>query len=260
MSLLGGIISGGLGLIGSQMQSNASRYNTDATNRANRELAEYQYSKDLEMWHNANEYNSPGAQMDRLKSAGLNPNLAYGSGSVAGNSASQLPKYQAPRMDYNYQPVDLTTALNGFMDLKMKSAQADLLGAQASNVQQQQVLNTARTSDTMARTARSRFDLMMAEMLKGYSLDAARLGVDRAKKQLTLMDISGRKGLQSIDESRQRMDWRSHDINRLMLDNQYRKDGLNPNDPAWMRLLYRNFFTPEKRQVPLLDRIFGGQF
>ena len=47
------------------------------------------------MWERANLYNEPSSQMDRLRKAGLNPNLVYGSGKVTGNVASQLPKYQA---------------------------------------------------------------------------------------------------------------------------------------------------------------------
>lgn len=41
--------------------------NTNKTIKAQRELAQYAYTKDLEMWNRANEYNSPIAQMERLK-------------------------------------------------------------------------------------------------------------------------------------------------------------------------------------------------
>lgn len=34
----------------------------------------------IEFWHMQNEYNHPKAQMERLKEAGLNPNLVYGEG------------------------------------------------------------------------------------------------------------------------------------------------------------------------------------
>ena len=42
----------------------------------------------MKSWQLANDYNHPIQQMERLKSAGLNPNLVYGSGSVAGNTTS----------------------------------------------------------------------------------------------------------------------------------------------------------------------------
>lgn len=42
----------------------------------------------MQAWNIANDYNHPVNQMARLKAAGLNPNLVYGSGSVTGNTAS----------------------------------------------------------------------------------------------------------------------------------------------------------------------------
>lgn len=44
----------------------------------------------LNNWNLQNEYNSPVAQMERLRAAGLNPMLVYGSGNVTGNSSSEL--------------------------------------------------------------------------------------------------------------------------------------------------------------------------
>lgn len=90
-------------------------------------MAEYAYSKDLEMWNRQNEYNRPEAQMDRLKAAGLNPNLVYGSGSVAGNTSGQMPKYNAPKMEYKYSPLDVSQMIGAYQDFAIKQAQTDLL-------------------------------------------------------------------------------------------------------------------------------------
>lgn len=48
-------------------------------------------SRSQRMWKKQAEYNSPVKQMERLKLAGLNPNLVYGNGSVA-NTMSQAPE------------------------------------------------------------------------------------------------------------------------------------------------------------------------
>lgn len=53
---------------------------TDAMNQQNQQ----QWA----MWNAQNAYNTPAAQMERLKEAGLNPALVYGSGSVVGNASS----------------------------------------------------------------------------------------------------------------------------------------------------------------------------
>lgn len=104
--------------------------NTNKTNKANRELAEYSYSKNLESWHMQNAYNTPEKQMERFKAAGLNPNLIYGQGN-AGNAA-QIPQYQAPEQSYNYRPpVDPLAMLGAYQDFRMKQAATKTAEAEA---------------------------------------------------------------------------------------------------------------------------------
>jgi len=91
-----------------------------------RSMAEYAYSKDLEMWERQNEYNAPTQQMSRLKEAGLNPALMYGKGSSVGNTSGQMPKYQAPRQEYGYDPVNVGSMMNLYQDFKQKNANIDL--------------------------------------------------------------------------------------------------------------------------------------
>lgn len=81
-----------------QIQTNKMNYKiAQENNKANRELAAYQYEQNLAQWYRENEYNSPSAQMKRLESAGINPNMAFASGSVSNTSASS-PQYEAPTM------------------------------------------------------------------------------------------------------------------------------------------------------------------
>lgn len=126
-----GLFTGGLAGIASQILGNwMNNRNQDKTNRANRELAEYSYGKDLEMWNRMNEYNLPASQMSRLREAGLNPNLVYGSG--AKTEAATMPKYNAPTMAYNYKPIlDPLATLDAFQDFQMKNAQINNMKAQA---------------------------------------------------------------------------------------------------------------------------------
>lgn len=128
-NLLGGIGSVASSIIGGIQ----NRKNVKDTIRANKQLAEYQYSKDLEMWNRMNEYNSPAMQMQRFKDAKLNPNLIYGQGN-AGN-ASTLPKYQAPRVDYSQRTplLEPLTMLSAFNDFRRKNAEVDLLNEKIRN-------------------------------------------------------------------------------------------------------------------------------
>lgn len=44
----------------------------------------------LEMWNKQNEYNSPAAQVERLRAAGINPNSVFGNGTLVGNNNSSV--------------------------------------------------------------------------------------------------------------------------------------------------------------------------
>lgn len=106
---LSSAITAGAGLIGSMLgfggQTDTNSTNLQAvreTNQAQRELAEYQYEKNLEQWHRENEYNSPSAQMSRLAQAGLNPHLVYGNGNAITPSAKS-PTYEAPKLQAYHQ-------------------------------------------------------------------------------------------------------------------------------------------------------------
>lgn len=141
--LLSAIAAGGSAL-NTWMQSRSQKKRDERQNKENRELQEYQYSKDLEIWNKGNVYNSPTAQMDRLKSAGLNPNLVYGSGGGA-TQAAQLPKYNAPTMSYSYQPpIDVPSMIGMFQDIQIKNAEIDNLKAQHENI-----LNTSNLKSIM---------------------------------------------------------------------------------------------------------------
>jgi len=134
----GGLIAGLGSLAG-------SIFGTERTANKNMELAKYQYSKDLEMWNKQNEYNTPTAQMGRFKDAGLNPNLIYGQGNPG--NAVQIPKYQAPTVNYDYSrtvPNYLDT-LSTFQDIKNKQSQNDIMQQQIQGL----VLDNIYKSDTL---------------------------------------------------------------------------------------------------------------
>lgn len=60
-------------------------------------MAQEQRDYNLEMWKRQNEYNSPAAQIERLKAAGLNPHLLYGQGvRAATGQADAVPGYEQP--------------------------------------------------------------------------------------------------------------------------------------------------------------------
>lgn len=126
-----------------------SKRNTDKTIEANKEQSQYAYSKDLEQWNRQNDYNSPQAQMARLRGAGLNPNMVYGTGAAGatGNATGQQPKYNAPTIEYNYKPyVDLPSMLGMYQEFQMRQAQLNNVRAQNESIKLHNVNEAIRTN------------------------------------------------------------------------------------------------------------------
>jgi len=131
MSAILASAAGGLLNIGSSILGNRYAKKRDERQfQHNKEMSDLAWNRELEQWKRANEYNAPVNQMARLREAGLNPAMIYGSGG-AKTQASTSPKYQAPRADYRSElALPLTGLVNQYQDFRMKNAQIDLLKAQ----------------------------------------------------------------------------------------------------------------------------------
>ena len=129
-------------------------------------LAEYAHSKDVEMWNMANQYNLPQNQMQRLRDAGLNPALVYGKGATT-LASSQLPKYNAPTVDYQFNPgMRAPDVIGQYMNLRLGKARAD-------NLTEQTRLANERTTTEMTRR-------------HVMNMQATQLDITNQQKQLSL--------------------------------------------------------------------------
>lgn len=112
-------------------------------NKSRRREASRARAHDLNMWDLTNAYNDPKAQMERLRSAGLNPNLVYGgsSGQTAG-TASSLPGAKAP----DIKNTDISPQLMSYIGMKNTEAQTDNLRTQNGVLTADKILKTAQAS------------------------------------------------------------------------------------------------------------------
>lgn len=84
----------------------------------NKEMADIQNQYNIDAWNRQNEYNSPTQQMNRLKEAGLNPNLMYQQGNVG--NASSAPQLSAPNApDAQSAMRDAARAINPLQVIEM---------------------------------------------------------------------------------------------------------------------------------------------
>lgn len=220
------------------VNSLTSIYNTNKTIKAQKNLADYSYQKDLEMWNKANEYNSPGQQMQRLESAGLNPNLVYGSGSVAGNTSTQTPKYQMYDTTYRYQAPRVSEVLNTlsqYQDYKYKKAQSE--GARLDNVDK--AVRNANNQDFYLGRASKMYAGGINESAKNIGLpERMRILTDRQTAELKKLNFEIDKILPSRLNvyNAQIENIRENTLNTYM-ENQLNKLGVQKGDNVGLRVL-----------------------
>lgn len=86
----------------------------------------------LDFWNMQNEYNSPKAQMQRFKDAGLSPHLIYGQSNMGAPVSvphQSVPQAAAAQMPYRQLPAKIASfnifqaLMSGYLDMKLKQAE-----------------------------------------------------------------------------------------------------------------------------------------
>lgn len=147
-----GTVSGVIGSVASNKRNNATQI----------QLAGQQNQWNVEQWNRMNDYNSPLNQMQRLRSAGLNPSLAYGGGLVdAGSSSSPAASAELP----NTRPSSYDGLANigdGLNQLSGRVQQQPLIDAQADYYSQ---LADAERIDNVTRGKQNALKIVQSETL-----------------------------------------------------------------------------------------------
>lgn len=177
MTMLGlSALGAGLGWWGNKK----NRDSTEKTNQKNIDFSREMYARErqdaLDDWARTNQYNAPEEQMNRLRQAGLNPNLIYGKGaentaSAIRSSSGQSVNQVAPEFDYSSIPNEM----GKFFDFRAKQAQTDNMQANTELAQKQQFVMDANISKTLQDTARSQFDLDQAKRLRDVTFEGVML-------------------------------------------------------------------------------------
>lgn len=219
--ITGSLIVGGAALASGLGGTIGEIYSQKKANETNIKLAREAQQHEIDMWKMANEYNLPQAQMERLREAGLNPNLVYGSGNVTATT-SNVPKAHRATVDSvlkNYQDPtpQVLSALGAYTDLKKQNAMVD-------NVNSATWLNHQKASN---------------ESLKGYIY-----AIDKSQK---FLDYEKQKELYetSVEYQKQNLEREILENERRSLDLEMEK-ALKPymatsRDELWQRMLMKAF-------------------
>lgn len=101
-------------------------------NKRNVSNMKMQHQMDKQMFDYQNAYNTPLKQMQRLKSAGLNPALMYGQGTT-GNASGYPQTKQLPA--YQETPVDTRVILEGAnLAMQMRKTDTEIEGQKIKNM------------------------------------------------------------------------------------------------------------------------------
>lgn len=239
------IIGAGATLAGSLFNAGS----TAKQNKKNREFAQQQYEREkadsLDMWNKQNSYNSPEQQMQRLKAAGLNPHMVYGNGSAV-NTAGDIKTPHANPYKGEAPQLDVPEAVNSYFNtqtnqqvLSNQKLQGDLLRMEAL-VKEAQIKNTnANTLKTIEGTNQSQgfYPLRQAKLqhdvTNAYNAIARGLATNEA--------ISLDNKMRPIQMQGQQIQNRGNELQNGLrqIELNMRKEGVNPNDPAWMRILFQ---------------------
>lgn len=257
----------------SLLQGVGSLLSSNATNRGALEAQKLANKQNIEFWHMQNQYNHPSAQMDRLKSAGLNPNLIYGTSptSAVGSAGPIAPSKAAPYEMKNYLEGINLTPITAYADIKVKKEQANNLQAQNDVLIQEAILKASQTAQNMASTARSKFDLELASELRNTSVDAARESLRKLQADALGSQLDNMYKDQSMKDRLTDMFFRAQiakaSLRGVALDNELKsleielnKLGITKNDAWYWRVIGRNADVVKEGLKPFSDSIrsFGG--
>lgn len=243
-----------------------------SNNRQQRAFAREMYSKQrtdsLSDWNMQNFYNSPAETMKRLKSAGLNPNLVYGNGTVQTQAATprassaQSANTQAPRID--------SPSFMGIYDLQQRKADIDFRQEAIANLRKDREVKDAQILETLSRVP----GYAIKQGLDKYQLEwnlstdparkgqlAAGIAQTQANTKFTLDQNERAAAMQSysLQEAAQKvidLKYKNSHINKATYlnlmqdlknketmnllareDLKLRKEGIYPGDPVWLRTL-----------------------
>lgn len=231
-------IAAGASLLGTGANIAATGRMNKKTRQWNEHMYDRQKNDSLDFWHQQNTYNSPQAQMARLQEAGLNPHLVYGNGSAV-QTAGQIDTPHAMPYKPDAPDFNISGAVDGYFNaqtrhqtLENQKAQGDLLKMEAL-VKDAQIKNTnANTLSTIESTSQSQgsYPLRMSKL--HHDITNAYQDITRGllTQEAIKLDNQGRR----LNQTGQNLTNQLKEIELNM-----RKEGLNPNDPAWMRILFQ---------------------
>lgn len=184
----------GAALIGAGISAASAYAQAKMNKRHQEDLMKKSNKLNVENWERENRYNSPAAQMFRLKSAGLNPNLIYQSGAPVASGSIESPNTGSNVADFSgiaadtinaFQAQNQSTQLEQYIE-NLK-AEAEKTRAETSGIQSENILKAAKSDFAPSYVRRELRNMLY----QGDLLSAQNQYYGELKRQVSILtDIS----------------------------------------------------------------------
>lgn len=150
------------------------------TRRWNEKMYERQRQDNLAQWNLQNAYDSPAAQMQRYREAGLNPNLIYGQS----NTSSPISKTEMKPWNPDAPRFNLGEAVSEFNNTRLAQGQVNNIREQNEVLKADANLKQVQALKTVADTKTANFDLSQKDRLKDISYDLQQAMLNRQTEEI----------------------------------------------------------------------------
>lgn len=205
---------------------NFQREENQKTRDYNLNLAKQQNQWNIDQWNRENEYNTPLNQMNRYKSAGLNPDLMYGQQNLSAASPEMTSGEGATPMDYS--PVangpTIGEAASIAANARLTNAQAKLAESQADKVDSETFGQTIN-NEWLPKLLKGQTEINEADV-KQKLADAGLKGkqIEVAAEQIKVMQQSVKESQKKIEDLQSQMENRTFQQVQSILEYNLRKD------------------------------------
>lgn len=165
----------------SAISSGAGVYAAGKMNKKTREWNEKMYGIQredaLRDWEVQNAYNSPEQQMARLKAAGLNPNLVYGTGAATSSASpvhsTDVKSWSPNAPDFAGVGQAAVEGVKAYQDFTLQQETVKNMVAQRRNMELDSALKTVQISSDGIKNASSALELEKSKALYDTSIATA---------------------------------------------------------------------------------------
>lgn len=281
----GGLIVAGANLFGQGVNAAQQGRMNKKTMKFQKEMMNQQREWALQDWNMMNEYNHPSAVRARLRAAGINENLALAGSSFA--EAGTVRNVDSPSWNPRPAQFDLGTVagagLGAYYDTQIKEATLNNMEVQRTVAEMEAMLKASQTMSTLTGIDKTKQDIEITGALKETTLAAAQANVNKilADTKMTLDENERRAALQAptlqkaaeeiltmrltrtkIAAERQHI---LQQIENLKKDNELKeldlrlkREGIQPGDPLYMRMLSQWLNKPRSFGYQYGDPNAGG--